>query len=118
MQTINSYEEYIQAVFKRDKALDTGDADGEENPLTTFNALNNAIQEYEQQQARHEFRDLPVPLSAALREDEAMALAQLVKRISWSDARKLAASDDEAYLMMDAVGRVMRALAESGYAPR
>ena len=51
-------------------------------------------------------------------ESEALALSQLVKRISWSDARQNAVSDDEAYKMMDAVAQLQKALAEVGYAPR
>ncbi|ELO3050665.1 hypothetical protein QWQ71_004485 [Salmonella enterica] len=49
---------------------------------------------------------------------EAIALAQLVKRLSWADCRKMATSDDEAYLMMDGVNHVMDALAEKGFQPR
>jgi hypothetical protein len=46
------------------------------------------------------------------------ALAQLVKRIGWSDARTLAVDDDEAYAMMDGLAALQRALAEAGYSPR
>jgi hypothetical protein len=46
------------------------------------------------------------------------ALAQLVKRITWSDIRGCAVSDDEAYEMRDAVSKLQSALAETGYAPR
>ena len=46
------------------------------------------------------------------------ALAQLVKRLGFSDCRGLATSDIEAYLMMDGINQIMKALAEEGYAPR
>lgn len=59
-----------------------------------------------------------VKVECELTHYEAAALAQLVKRIPWSDCRENAASDDEAYLMMDAIGVLQRALAEAGYAPR
>ncbi|WP_422663529.1 DUF7706 family protein [Serratia nevei] len=49
---------------------------------------------------------------------EAQALAQLVKRLGFSDCRGLATSDIEAYLMMDGINQIMKALAEEGYAPR
>lgn len=49
---------------------------------------------------------------------EAQALAQFVKRTGHSDAREKAASDNEAYLMMDGINEVLKALSEAGYAPR
>lgn len=57
-------------------------------------------------------------LSAELNAQEAMALAQFVKRVGFSDARSNAANESEAYLMMDAFARIQRALAEQGFAPR
>lgn len=38
-------------------------------------------------------------LSLQLDENETMALAQLVKRLSWSDLRGCAVSDEEAWVM-------------------
>lgn len=49
---------------------------------------------------------------------EAQALAQFVKRTGHSDAREKAVSDNEAYLMMDGINEVLKALSEAGYAPR
>lgn len=49
---------------------------------------------------------------------EAMALAQLVKRISWSDLRGCAVDDAEAYTMADALNKLQIALRDAGYAPR
>ncbi|MGI4323075.1 DUF7706 family protein [Klebsiella pneumoniae] len=64
---------------------------------------------------RHE---KPVEVNIQLTFREAQALAQLVKRLGFSDCRGLATSDIEAYLMMDGVNVVMRGLAESGFNPR
>ncbi|WEE80223.1 hypothetical protein LZ683_13140 [Comamonas testosteroni] len=49
---------------------------------------------------------------------DATALAQLVKRLSWSELRAYAVSDDEAYEIKYAVHKLQNALAEVGYAPR
>lgn len=48
----------------------------------------------------------------------ALAAAQLVKRFGFSDARRNAVSDTEAYLMMDFINAVQNELAEHGIAPR
>ncbi|HHC1300653.1 TPA: hypothetical protein ACN7UR_005501, partial [Klebsiella pneumoniae] len=64
---------------------------------------------------RHE---KPVEVNLQLTHREAQALAQLVKRQGFSDCRRLATSDIEAYLMMDGINQLMKALAEEGYAPR
>jgi len=55
-----------------------------------------------------------VELSAA----QAWALAQLVKRLGYTDCRALAQNEDETWLMMLAAAALRRALAEAGYAPR
>ena len=49
---------------------------------------------------------------------DATALAQLVKRLSWSELRACAVSDDEAYEIKYAVHKLQNALAEAGFAPR
>ncbi|EEW2237416.1 hypothetical protein D9H04_07850 [Escherichia coli] len=49
---------------------------------------------------------------------QALALAQLVKRIGWKEVRINAVDDDEAYEMMDAIARLQASLADIGYAPR
>ena len=59
-----------------------------------------------------------VDVNVQLTDDQAMALAQFVKRVTWSDFRQCASDDDEAYLIGDAVHQVARALADKGYAPR
>jgi hypothetical protein len=49
---------------------------------------------------------------------EALALAQLVKRITWEAMRECSANEDECYRIRAAVERLRRALGEVGYAPR
>ena len=60
----------------------------------------------------------PVQVSLKLTHREAQALSQLVKRLGFSDCRRLATSDTEAYLMMDGINQLMKELSEEGYAPR
>ena len=62
--------------------------------------------------------DQQISVELLLDDAQALALAQLVKRIGWTEIRSLAVSDDEAYLMRDAVSEVAKALAAEGYAPR
>ncbi|MBS9444308.1 MULTISPECIES: DUF7706 family protein [Photorhabdus] len=49
---------------------------------------------------------------------EALALAQLVKRLCWAEIRACAVNDEEAYQIKDAIGKLQYALAYSGYSPR
>lgn len=49
---------------------------------------------------------------------QAQALAQLVKRIGWTELRQNAQDDEEAYDMRNAVQELQNALALAGYAPR
>jgi hypothetical protein len=51
-------------------------------------------------------------------DQEALALAQLMKRIGWNEIRGNAIDDDEAYLMRDAIYRLQQGLSEAGYSPR
>lgn len=48
----------------------------------------------------------------------ALALAQFVKRVGWSEIRQNAVDDDEAYEIRDALAGVEEALQRAGYAPR
>ncbi|MDT4623795.1 hypothetical protein RPF71_12815 [Escherichia coli] len=57
-------------------------------------------------------------LSLRLDENETKALAQLVKRLSWSDLRGCAVSDEEGWVMKSAIEKLQQALREEGYAPR
>lgn len=59
-----------------------------------------------------------VEVSMVLEPAQALALAQFVKRVGWSELRLNAVDDDEAYTMRDAIELLARALAEAGYAPR
>lgn len=53
-----------------------------------------------------------------LSDAEALALAQFVKRVGWTELRANAVDDAEAQLMRVAVERLRLALAAAGYAPR
>ena len=62
--------------------------------------------------------DADVKVEFELTDAQALALAQFVKRVGWSEIRGNAVDDDEAYTMRDALGELAKALAEAGYAPR
>lgn len=59
-----------------------------------------------------------VTVTLELTPQEALALAQFVKRVRWTEVRQNAIGDEEADLMMDAMREVAKALAEAGYSPR
>jgi hypothetical protein len=59
-----------------------------------------------------------VTVTVTLSQDEAWALAQLAKRLGWSDWRSNAVDDAEAYQMRDATDRLAAGLREAGYSPR
>lgn len=59
-----------------------------------------------------------VQLTFDLSADEALALAQFLKRVGLDDYRRLAVDPDEAWTMLKAGERVRKALADAGYAPR
>jgi hypothetical protein len=61
---------------------------------------------------------MDVTVTTELPPAEAMALAQLVKRLSWSEMRACAVDDDETYLIKAAVHKLQKSLAEAGYSPR
>lgn len=62
--------------------------------------------------------DETVVIRCALSPGQAWALAQLVKRIGWSDCRALAVDEGETSRMIAAAEQLRSALAEVGYAPR
>ncbi len=62
--------------------------------------------------------DNTVSVLTELSDAQALALAQLVKRVGWQEVRVNAVDDDEAYLMKDTLASLQRSLADSGYAPR
>jgi len=59
-----------------------------------------------------------VTVQLSLPPDQALALAQFVKRCTWGDFRTHSIDDAEAYRMRDAVDALRSALADAGYAPR
>lgn len=59
-----------------------------------------------------------VTVTLELTPQEALALAQFVKRVGWSEFRQNAVDDDEAYVIRHAVDRVAAGLAQVGYSPR
>ena len=59
-----------------------------------------------------------VNLTLDLTDDEALALAQFLKRVGLDDYRRLSVDVDEAWTMLGAGDRVRAALAAVGYAPR
>lgn len=50
--------------------------------------------------------------------DQLMAMAEVLKRIGYTDIRKLSASDQEAYDAQYALEQVRQALNNNGYNPR
>jgi hypothetical protein len=62
--------------------------------------------------------DKQVSIDLQLSDTEAMALAQFVKRVGWTEVRANAASDQEGYDVRDALNLLQTALADAGYAPR
>lgn len=59
-----------------------------------------------------------VTVGVILTDEQAEAVAQLCKRIGFSDCRQLSASDDEAYQMQAGLNELQKALAKAGYSPR
>ena len=59
-----------------------------------------------------------VHITVDLPPDQALALAQFLKRVGQDDYRRLAVDADEAWTMLDAGERLRTALATAGYAPR
>jgi hypothetical protein len=68
-------------------------------------------------------RSTPMPettvrIDVELPPAEALALAQFLKRATWSAMRECAVDDAECYLIRDGIDKVRTALADAGYAPR
>ena len=62
--------------------------------------------------------DTRVTVSTALTDDQALALAQFVKRVGWSEFRTHVVDDNEAAMIRSAVDVLQKSLADAGYAPR
>lgn len=59
-----------------------------------------------------------VTVTTELTESQAMALAQFVKRLSWSEMGACAVDDDETWVIKDAISALQKSLADVGYNPR
>jgi len=62
-----------------------------------------------------------IKVTVELPPEQAMALAQLVKRLGYDDCERLSSRYDggqERDAMLSGIDKLQRALAESGYAPR
>jgi hypothetical protein len=59
-----------------------------------------------------------VHIDIGLPAPEALALAQFVKRVTWSEMRSCAVDEAECYQNRAAIDNVHRALVEANYAPR
>lgn len=57
-------------------------------------------------------------ISIDLTSEESEALAQFLKRVGFSDFRKLSTSDEEAYTMQSGAEKIRRFLAKDGFSPR
>ncbi|MBH2567101.1 hypothetical protein I5K95_24490 [Serratia marcescens] len=59
-----------------------------------------------------------VTITTELTQSQALALAQFVKRLTWSEIQACAVDEDETYEMRDAVNLLQKSLAEAGFSPR
>jgi hypothetical protein len=62
--------------------------------------------------------DKAVHIDVDLPPAEALALAQFVKRVTWSAMRECAVDEAECFEIRAAIDKVQRALADADYAPR
>lgn len=59
-----------------------------------------------------------VTVTTELTDSQAMALAQFVKRLTWSEMRACAVDDDETWVMKDAIQALQKSLTDAGFSPR
>ncbi|MBH3029550.1 DUF7706 family protein [Serratia liquefaciens] len=59
-----------------------------------------------------------VAVTTELTQIQALALAQFVKRLTWSEIQACAVDENETYEMRDAVNLLQKSLAEAGFSPR
>jgi hypothetical protein len=59
-----------------------------------------------------------ITVTTELSDNQAMALAQFVKRVGWSEMRGCAVDDEEAYEIRAALEQLRRSLVEAGLSPR
>lgn len=57
-------------------------------------------------------------MTTELTDSQAMALAQFVKRLTWSEMWTCAVDDDETWVMKDAIQALQKSLADAGFSPR
>lgn len=60
----------------------------------------------------------PITLTFELTPQEAMAVSQFVKRLTFTTARTHATSDDETYRALDGLTELSECLAKNGFDPR
>ena len=59
-----------------------------------------------------------VTVTTELTDSQAMALAQFVKRLTWSEMRACAVDDDETWVMKDAIQSLQKSLTDAVFSPR
>ena len=59
-----------------------------------------------------------VTVTTELTDSQAMALAQFVKRLTWSEMRACAVDDDATWVMKDAIQSLQKSLTDAGFSPR
>ena len=59
-----------------------------------------------------------VTVTTELTDSQAMALAQFVKRLTWSEMWACAVDDDETWVMKDAIQALQKSLADACFSPR
>ena len=59
-----------------------------------------------------------VTVSTELSDSQVMALAQFVKRLTWSEMRASAIDDDETRVIKDAIQALQKSLADADFSPR
>jgi hypothetical protein len=62
--------------------------------------------------------DPPIEVRLQAPRSECLALAQMVKRLTWSDVVGLSPDKDEARTMLYGVEALRKGLADAGFAPR
>jgi hypothetical protein len=65
-----------------------------------------------------DYTDKTITIEVELKEHEAYAYAQYLKRVCYNDYRMRAYDDEDAYFMRDAGYEIRRSLADKGYSPR
>ena len=78
---------------------------------------NIFYQYYNQKPANSKIQSM-LNITVELTDSQALALAQLIKRIPLSDLRSNAQDEEEAYVMQGALQQVRKALSEQGFNPR